>query len=70
MQEAALETAAKYEKEATEHLRRISILSAGLEVVPGKKEELGAGAEVWFDDPRSLTIVEGIEAAGTGHQET
>lgn len=54
MQKEALEVAHKYEEEAKERLRRMNIMSAGLEVTSGKR---GFGTsrqnidEVWYEDP-------------------
>lgn len=38
MQKNALQVAHKYEKEAKERLRRLSLMSAGLEVIGSKKQ--------------------------------
>ncbi|RSL97450.1 hypothetical protein CEP52_010909 [Fusarium oligoseptatum] len=54
MQKNAIEVARQYELEAKERLRRISIISAGLEVV-GKRQPplIGRGVEeTWFDEPK------------------
>ncbi|KAJ6787831.1 hypothetical protein PWT90_09554 [Aphanocladium album] len=62
MQQKSLETANKYEREATEHLRRVGLISAGLEVVSSKKES--GPADQWFEDPRQLALMETMEASG------
>ncbi|TQV94233.1 hypothetical protein V2A60_002726 [Cordyceps javanica] len=68
MQQKSLEMAKKYENEATEHLRRISIISAGLEV-PASKREHAAPPEEWFDDPRQLALLESKETGGAEVEE-
>ncbi|KAJ3497884.1 hypothetical protein NLG97_g1554 [Lecanicillium saksenae] len=67
MQEKSLETANKYERDATEHLRRVGIISAGLEVIPSKKES--GPADQWFDDPRQQGMMENLEASGIEMQD-
>ncbi|OAA69756.1 26S proteasome, regulatory subunit Rpn7 [Cordyceps fumosorosea ARSEF 2679] len=57
MQENALKMAKKFESEATEHLRRASIMSAGL-VVVGSRSEHSGPPEEWFDDPRQMAVME------------
>ncbi|OAQ97551.1 hypothetical protein LLEC1_01120 [Akanthomyces lecanii] len=57
MQKRTLDTAKKYESEATEHLRRVSIISAGLEVVPSKVDTSGPPGQ-WYEDPRSMESME------------
>lgn len=55
MQKSAIEVARQYELEAKERLRRISIISAGLEVV-GKRQPplLGRGVEeTWYDESKA-----------------
>lgn len=54
MQRHALETARKYEEEAKERLRRISLIAAGLEVhgqnrLPSVGSRAGAD-DSWFDE--------------------
>ncbi|ATY65144.1 COP9 signalosome subunit [Cordyceps militaris] len=67
MQQKSLETAKRYESDAAEHLRRVSLISAGLEVLPTKKD-LGPNDE-WFDDPRHLAATEIVEAVGAEVEE-
>lgn len=57
MQQKSLEAARKYEREATEHLRRIGIISASLEVTPGKKDVAGPPGE-WYEDPRASAMLD------------
>ncbi len=61
MQQKTLETAKKYESDATEHLRRVSIISAGLEVFPTKTDSSGPPEE-WYEDPRQTLMGESMEA--------
>lgn len=68
MQEKSLETAHKYEREATEHLRRVAIISAGLEVMPTKKDG-AVGSGEWYEDPRQLAMLESMETGGADLQE-
>jgi len=49
MQAKGLETALRYEKEAVERIRRMSIAAAELEVRPGKKSKSGGGLEEWIE---------------------
>ncbi|KAK8143813.1 hypothetical protein G3M48_006713 [Beauveria asiatica] len=60
MQRQSLKAAKKYETDATEHLRRISIISAGLEVLPGKVEKSGPPDE-WFDERANMALMESME---------
>ena len=58
MQKEALQVAVKYEREARERLRRISIVAAGLDVVGARKDSGGGPAagsshdEAWYEDSR------------------
>ncbi|KAI9147963.1 COP9 signalosome complex subunit 1 [Paramyrothecium foliicola] len=68
MQKNALEVSQRYEHEAKERLRRISIVAAGLEVA-GTKKAAGFGAggmqaldEAWYDDNRSASNNPEVEA--------
>ena len=56
MQQKALETAKKYEKEALERIRRMSLAAAELEIkaVP-KKMNSGIG-DAWLEDGRRQMI--------------
>ncbi|PMB72213.1 COP9 signalosome complex subunit 1 [Beauveria bassiana] len=60
MQRQSLKAAKKYERDATEHLRRINIISAGLEVLPGKVEKPGPPDE-WFDERANVALMESME---------
>lgn len=55
MQKKGLEAAQKYEQEALERLRRINIISAGLEVVAPlisghRDRDVDDGDETWYED--------------------
>ena len=63
MQKRTLDTAKKYESEATEHLRRVSIISAGLEVVPGRADTTGPPGQ-WYEEPRQPAMMESRENGG------
>ncbi|KAJ4144616.1 hypothetical protein LMH87_003491 [Akanthomyces muscarius] len=63
MQKRTLDTAKKYESEATEHLRRVSIISAGLEVVPGRTDTTGPPGQ-WYEEPRQPAMMESRENGG------
>lgn len=57
MQKKALEVARKYEQEAKERLRRMSIIAAGLEVPASRRQMAGEAAaidETWYEDPRNI----------------
>lgn len=54
MENNAIKVALKYEKEATERLRRISIVAAGLEVTSSKKDHAhGPSDEAWYEENRA-----------------
>lgn len=64
MQKSAIEVARQYELEAKERLRRISLLSAGLEVV-GKRQPplIGRGVEeTWYDGSQASEQAGAAEA--------
>jgi COP9 signalosome complex subunit 1 len=70
MQKNALEVAQRYEYEAKERLRRISIIAAGLEV-PGSKKQTGFGTggmqaidEAWYDENRQGPTGAEVETQG------
>lgn len=50
MQKQALDVARKYEQEAKERLRRMSIMAAGLETPPFRKS---TGGDEWYGEPRN-----------------
>ncbi|PNY23061.1 COP9 signalosome complex subunit 1 [Tolypocladium capitatum] len=71
MQQEALEVARKYEHNAKERLRRISLVAAGLEVVgakkPGADHVPGLSTdELWYDENRCLVQTGGgaVESQG------
>lgn len=71
MQREALEVARKYEQDAKERLRRISLVAAGLEVVGAKKQAADhvtglSTDELWYDENRSLVQAGGgpVESQG------
>ncbi|OAQ90655.1 26S proteasome subunit RPN7 [Purpureocillium lilacinum] len=70
MQAEALKAAREYEKEAKERLRRISLVSAGLEVVPAKRShDIAPGIshdESWFEESRSLASAGAGPVEGRG----
>ncbi|KAM0428263.1 hypothetical protein ACHAPT_007164 [Fusarium lateritium] len=64
MQKSAIEVARQYELEAKERLRRISLISAGLEVV-GKRQPplIGRGVEeIWYEESKTSEQASGVEA--------
>jgi COP9 signalosome complex subunit 1 len=52
MQQNALEMANRYTREATERLRRVNLISAGLEVQTPKT---GGPDEAWFEPEEGLS---------------
>ncbi|KND91499.1 COP9 signalosome complex subunit 1 [Tolypocladium ophioglossoides CBS 100239] len=71
MQQEALEVARKYEQDAKERLRRISLVAAGLEVVGAKKQSADhvpglSTDELWYDENRTLVHAGGgaVESQG------
>ncbi|KAG6040002.1 hypothetical protein E4U41_001724 [Claviceps citrina] len=69
MQQNALEVARRYEKEAKERLRRISLAVAGLDSVYGMKAATGALLgqgidEAWQGEKRNTPYQGGLEALG------
>jgi len=70
MQAEALKAAREYEKEAKERLRRISLVSAGLEVVPAKRShDIAPGIshdESWFEESRNLASAGAGPVEGRG----
>lgn len=69
MQKNALQVARRYEKEAKERLRRISLVAAGLDSFNAKSSTLGAipgpGAnDAWCDEKGNTSYRDETEALG------
>ena len=65
MQKNALKVALRYEKEATERLRRMSIVASGLEVTSSKKDlAMAPSDESWYEENRAMASQEGMETIG------
>lgn len=67
MQANALKIAHKYEQDAKERLRRMNIISAGLDAAGSKKQVPGpTGAasmdEAWYEENKNLAISDGIQS--------
>lgn len=63
MQQKGLEAARKYEKEALERIRRMSLAAADLEVKAAPKKSASSVADAWLEDARRQM---GMSVGGSG----
>lgn len=69
MQNNALQVARRYEKEAKERLRHISLAAAGLDSVKAKRSTSGPTPgsgldETWYEENRNTSYRDGVESLG------
>lgn len=70
MQKEALRLAERYEREAKEKLRRMSLISAGLDAIGAKPPGTGAASashfdEAWYDEDNGMVSSQGeVEISG------